>query len=188
VQKKQENVVANNQTNMNRKEVKQFVETLHFHGYIAHDITKLDNLIDDYYPKSSDTNNTNNGFMCAHGAENKCKEQCFTCSEDEKCDNVEYGLFLRQQATIGLLFSIDTLDDESNEIHKIGKEIAEMSDEEFEANTKAISDMFLNSRSNQLSHKVDTQLPIGFVKWYSGMKEEKILKAYDRWKNEIGAL
>ena len=25
-------------------------------------------------------------FMCAHGKENPCKEQCFTCSEDEKCD------------------------------------------------------------------------------------------------------
>lgn len=39
---------------MNRKEIKEFVETLHFHGYIDHDITKLDNLIDDYYPKQSD--------------------------------------------------------------------------------------------------------------------------------------
>jgi hypothetical protein len=39
---------------MNRKEVKEFVETLHFHGYIDHDITKLDNLIDDYYPKQCD--------------------------------------------------------------------------------------------------------------------------------------
>lgn len=36
---------------MNRKEIKDFLETLHFHGYIAHDITKLENLIDDYYPK-----------------------------------------------------------------------------------------------------------------------------------------
>lgn len=35
---------------MNRKEIKDFLETLHFHGYIDHDITKLDNLIDDYYP------------------------------------------------------------------------------------------------------------------------------------------
>ena len=26
-------------------------------------------------------------FMCALGKENPCKEQCFTCSEDEKCDN-----------------------------------------------------------------------------------------------------
>jgi len=39
---------------MNRKEVKEFLETLHFHGYIDHDITKLDNLIDDYYPKQSE--------------------------------------------------------------------------------------------------------------------------------------
>nr|WP_298655648.1 hypothetical protein [uncultured Flavobacterium sp.] len=36
---------------MNRKEIKEFLETLHFHGYIDHDITKLENLIDDYYPK-----------------------------------------------------------------------------------------------------------------------------------------
>lgn len=36
---------------MNRKEIKDFLETLHFHGYIDHDITKLDNLIDDYYPE-----------------------------------------------------------------------------------------------------------------------------------------
>lgn len=36
---------------MNRKEIKDFLETLHFHGYIDHDITKLDNLIDDYFPK-----------------------------------------------------------------------------------------------------------------------------------------
>lgn len=28
------------------------------------------------------------------------------------------------------------------------------------------------------------QLPLDFVKWYSGMEEEKILKAYERWKNE----
>jgi hypothetical protein len=39
---------------MNRKEVKEFLETLHFHGYIDHDITKLDNLIDDYYPKQGE--------------------------------------------------------------------------------------------------------------------------------------
>ena len=25
-------------------------------------------------------------FMCAHGNENRCKVQCYTCSEDEKCD------------------------------------------------------------------------------------------------------
>ena len=31
--------------------------------------------------------NVSGSFMCAHGAENKCKEQCFTCSEDEKCDD-----------------------------------------------------------------------------------------------------
>lgn len=34
---------------MNRKETKNFLEILHFHGYIDHDITKLDNLIDTFY-------------------------------------------------------------------------------------------------------------------------------------------
>jgi hypothetical protein len=30
--------------------VKEFMETLEFHGYIDHDPTKLKQLIDDYYP------------------------------------------------------------------------------------------------------------------------------------------
>jgi hypothetical protein len=30
--------------------VKEFMETLEFHGYIDHDPTKLDQLIQDYYP------------------------------------------------------------------------------------------------------------------------------------------
>jgi hypothetical protein len=33
---------------------------------------------------------------------------------------------------------------------------------------------------------VSDQLPLDFVKWYSGMDEEKILKAYERWKKECG--
>jgi hypothetical protein len=32
------------------KRVKEFMETLEFHGYIDHDPTKLDQLIQDYYP------------------------------------------------------------------------------------------------------------------------------------------
>lgn len=36
---------------MSRKELKEFLELLHFHGYIDHDITKLENLIDNYYPE-----------------------------------------------------------------------------------------------------------------------------------------
>ena len=39
-----------------------------------------------------------------------------------------------------------------------------------------------------LLFNVSGQLPLDFVKWYSGMEEEKILKAYERWKNEIGNL
>jgi hypothetical protein len=48
----------------------------------------------------------------------------------------------------GSLPSIDPLDDENSEIHKIGREIAEMSDEEFENNCKAISDMLSRSKGN----------------------------------------
>jgi hypothetical protein len=51
---------------MNRKKVKDFVETLHFHGYIDHDITKLDNLIDDYYyPKQCDEADVSGSFLLA---------------------------------------------------------------------------------------------------------------------------
>ena len=35
---------------------------------------------------------------------------------------------------------------------------------------------------------VSGQLPLDFVKWYSGMEEDKILKAYERWKKESGNL
>lgn len=29
------------------------------------------------------------------------------------------------------------------------------------------------------------QLPLDFVKWYSGMEEEKILKAFNKWEKEV---
>jgi|LakMenE01Jun11ns_1017448.scaffolds.fasta_scaffold9382663_1 hypothetical protein len=48
----------------------------------------------------------------------------------------------------GSLPSIDPLDDENSEIHKIGREIAEMSDEEFDNNCKAITDMLSRSKGN----------------------------------------
>ena len=35
---------------------------------------------------------------------------------------------------------------------------------------------------------VSGQLPLDFVKWYSGMEQEKILKAYERWIRESGNL
>lgn len=35
---------------------------------------------------------------------------------------------------------------------------------------------------------VSGQLPLDFVKWYSGMEQEKILKAYERWIKESGNL
>lgn len=30
------------------------------------------------------------------------------------------------------------------------------------------------------------QLPLEFIKWYSGMEEQKILNAHKRWKKEKG--
>lgn len=48
----------------------------------------------------------------------------------------------------GSLPSVDPLDDESSEIHKIGREIAEMSDEEFETNCKAFEKMIKLSKGN----------------------------------------
>ncbi len=70
---------------------------------------------------------------------------------------VDEGMMPVQQALSELLLlfsvsgslpSIDPLDDENSEIHKIGREIAEMSDEEFENNCKAISDMLSRSKGN----------------------------------------
>lgn len=48
----------------------------------------------------------------------------------------------------GSLPSVDPLDDENSEIHKIGREIAEMSDKEFEANCKAFEKMIKRSKGN----------------------------------------
>lgn len=39
---------------------------------------------------------------------------------------------------------------------------------------------------NLLQADVIKSLPIDFVKWYSGMEEDKILKAVERWKKESG--
>lgn len=57
-------------------------------------------------------------------------------------------LLLRLFGVSGSLPSVDPLDDENSEIHKIGREIAEMSDEEFEANCKAIEEMLKGSKGN----------------------------------------
>lgn len=55
---------------------------------------------------------------------------------------------LRQPPVSGSLPSVDPLDYENSEIHKIGREIAEMSDEEFEANCKALEKMLKGSKGN----------------------------------------
>jgi hypothetical protein len=51
-------------------------------------------------------------------------------------------------SVIGSLPSIDPLDDKNSEIHKIGREIAEVPDEEFDNNCKAITDMLSRSKGN----------------------------------------
>ena len=57
---------------------------------------------------------------------------------------------LRLFIVSGSLPSVDPLDDENSEIHKIGREIAEMSDKEFEANCKAFEKMIKRSKGNDL--------------------------------------
>jgi hypothetical protein len=51
---------------------------------------------------------------------------------------------------------------------------------------------FIDSRNgvnkNFVLADVNGQLPLDFVKWYSGMEQEKILKAYERWEKESGNL
>jgi hypothetical protein len=64
------------------------------------------------------------------------------------CKAYEKFTALRQPPVSGALQSVDPLDDENSEIHKIGREIAEMSDEEFEANCKAIEKMLKGSKGN----------------------------------------
>jgi chromosome condensin MukBEF complex kleisin-like MukF subunit len=41
---------------------------------------------------------------------------------------------------------VDLLDDEDSEIHKVGKEIAEMSDKEWEDNAKKIEEMLSRTK------------------------------------------
>lgn len=53
---------------------------------------------------------------------------------------------LRSFAVSSSLPSVDPLDDENSEINKIGREIAEMSDEEFEANCKPIEKLLKGSK------------------------------------------
>jgi hypothetical protein len=74
-----------------------------------------------------------NNFLCALG---NCTEQCFTCSEDEKCD-----------AKFSTNFTIDSLDDEDSEIYKMGSEIAEMPIEELGANCDAFIAILKKSKA-----------------------------------------
>ena len=37
-------------------------------------------------------------------------------------------------------------------------------------------------------HDVSEMLPLDFIKWYSGMEEEQVKRAYERWKIESGNL
>lgn len=57
-----------------------------------------------------------------------------------------------------------------------------------EINDEILAD--LDAMNKALSqHDVSGQselLPLAFIKWYSGMEQEKILKAYERWEKESG--
>lgn len=74
---------------------------------------------------------------------------------------VDIGTLPVQQALIETLFlfnvselmpSIDSLDDENSEINKIGREVAEMTDEEFENNSNEL-DMWIKSLRSKRSNR-----------------------------------
>lgn len=57
--------------------------------------------------------------------------------------------------------------------------------------TESLTKWLLEHRQSQAKiiddqNDVIKSLPIDFVKWYSGMKEDNILRAYKRWIKEIG--
>lgn len=53
--------------------------------------------------------------------------------------------------------------------------------------TKKISDSEYNEIRNFLwdLEKPNKMMPFEFVKWYSGMEEQKILNAFERYKKEL---
>jgi hypothetical protein len=57
-----------------------------------------------------------------------------------------------------------------------------------ECNSIGITDQYTISLKLKNLFSASGQLPLDFVKWYSGMEEKKILKAYERWKTESGSL
>ena len=48
------------------------------HGYISNFLWDFEDMAIKFL--------NNRNFMCAQSSEDRCNEQCFTCSEDEKCD------------------------------------------------------------------------------------------------------
>lgn len=77
---------------MNRKEIKEFLEMLHFHGYIDHDITKLENLINDYYPKQLQQADVSgalplSGCLRKQKGGEECKYLCEGCFQIYKTES-----------------------------------------------------------------------------------------------------
>lgn len=56
----------------------EFQEYMYRRGYISEPLWDFEDITIKFL--------NNRNFMCAQSSENRCNEQCFTCSEDEKCD------------------------------------------------------------------------------------------------------
>ena len=48
----------------------------------------------------------------------------------------------------------------------------------------SIVDSLVSQAKEKESLIIDNSFSIEFIKWYSGMEKEKILKAYERWNKE----
>lgn len=72
----------------------------------------------------------------------------FTEILNEKAEEYAQSKIDALQSVSGSLPKIDPLDDENSDISKIGKEIANMTDEEFEENLKKIEGLFKKHKEN----------------------------------------
>jgi hypothetical protein len=41
----------------------------------------------------------------------------------------------------------------------------------------------LTTENARLREALEGRFPLAFIEWYSGMEKEKILRAFERWKN-----
>jgi hypothetical protein len=70
---------------------------------------------------------------------------------------------------------------------EIINELISTIEENSKNNTAEISNVKLWAQSwkDELSDNLEKELPLPFLIWYSGMSEDKIMKAYKRWEDEV---